>query len=369
MKSCVMQLLVALRPGGAERLALSILEQGQGHFRGLVAGLYHPPGELVPMAEQLGLSTVALRAEGSSRFTAIVRLYRLLRREKVTLLHVQAAYLLPCALPAAWLARVPVLYTEHATHSLATMPKLRLFTKYTAYFVYKIICVSSELYDFFIHMGVGANKLTVIDNGVNLLTFTPEGDKETLPWANSPREDLFVFGTVGRLTQAKDHATLLRAFAKVSALYSNARLLLVGEGELRGETEALVHQLGLEHKVHMAGTCTNVPAQLRTMDAFVLSSSREGMPMAVLEAMACGLPVISTEVGSIASLNRGGHRVHLTPPKKPSGLAEAMQKIMEDKDYREQLRCNGRQCVLEQYSSQAMAEKYIHLYQETGGIQ
>lgn len=368
MKPCVMQLLVALRPGGAERLALNILEQGQGRFRGLVAGLYHPPGELAAMAERLDLSTVALRAEECSRLAGILRLYRLLRRENVTLLHIQAAYLLPCALPAARLAGVPVLYTEHASHSLTIMPKLRLFTRYAAPFTRKVICVSQQLYDFFINIGVAAEKLTVIANGVNLSAFDPEGNKEALPWTDCRRDDLFVFGTVGRLTSAKDHATLLRAFAEVSGLYSHARLLLVGDGELRRETEALVRRLRLEHKVHMSGMCTDVPAQLRAMDAFVLSSSREGMPMAVLEAMACALPVVSTDVGDIASLNREGERTRLVPARDPSALARAMRKILEDRNYREQLRSNGRRCVLEQYGSRSMAEKYIHLYQETGGI-
>lgn len=365
---CILQLLVALRPGGAERLALNILEQGKGQFRGLVAGLYHPPGELADMANTLGLPWVALRAETRSRLAGVYELFKLLRREKVTLLHIQAAWLLPYALPASWMARVPMLYTEHASHSLTIMPKLRLFTRCAAPFVRNIVCVSPQLADFFQTMGVAAKRLTVIPNGVNLGDFTPDGNAHAPLWSEAS-EEAFVFGTVGRLTEAKDHAVLLRAFALVSERHPRARLLLVGDGELRRETEALVHELNLAGKVRLAGACTDIPAHLRAMDVFTLSSKREGMPMAVLEAMACGLPVISTDVGDIASLNNAGPHVHLVPAQDVTALAGAMERMLNDRTYREFLGAKGRQYVLKHYGSRAMAEKYIRLYGTNGGMQ
>ena len=366
---CILQLLVALRPGGAERLALNILEQGKGRFRGLVAGLYYPPGELADVAKALGLPSVALRAETRSRLAGIHELLKLLRREQVTLLHIQAAWLLPYALPAAWLARVPMVYTEHASHSLATMPKLRLFTRCAAPFIRNIVCVSPQLADFFQTMGIAARRLTVIPNGVNLSDFTPDGSVQALPWSEASGEKPFVFGTVGRLTEAKDHAVLLQAFARLSERHPRARLLLVGDGELRRETEMLVHELELAGKVRLAGTCTNIPACLRAMDVFTLSSKREGMPMAVLEAMGCGLPVISTDVGDIASLNNAGPHIHLVPARDVPALAGAMERMLIDRSYREALGAKGRQHVLNHYGSRAMAEKYIRLYGTNGGMQ
>ena len=366
---CILQLLVSLRPGGAERLALNILEQGKGRFRGLVAGLYYPPGELADMATALSLPSVALRAETLSRTAGIYELFKLLRREQVTLLHIQAAWLLPYALPAAWLARVPIVYTEHASHSLTIMPKLRLFTRFAAPFIRNIVCVSPQLADFFETIGIAGWRLTVISNGVNLTDFSPNGKAHAPPWPSALGEDPFVFGTVGRLTEAKDHAALLQAFALVSKLHARARLLLVGDGELRRETESLVRELGLADKVCLAGACTDIPARLRGMDAFVLSSKREGMPMAVLEAMACGLPVISTDVGDIASLNKVGPHIHLVPPQDIPALARAMERMLVDRPYRERIGATGRQYVLRHYGSRAMAEKYIRLYEANGGMQ
>ena len=368
-KPCVLQLLFCLRPGGAERLALNILEQGQGRFRGIVAGLYEPPGDLAAMAERIGLSAVALRAEGKSRLTGIRLLYNLLRREKVTLLHAQATYLLPFALPAALLAGVPLLYTEHSIHALTLMPKLRLFIRLATPLTRGAVCVSEQLAEYFEQMGVAPGRITVIPNGVNLKDFTPQGNVHQLPWNSEPRQELFVFGTVGRLNEAKDHGNLLRAFALVSRRHAGARLLLVGDGELRGETETLVRELRLEDKVHLPGMSTDIPPWLRAMDCFVLSSKREGLPMAVLEAMACGLPVVSTDVGAIASLNRQGEHVLLAPAQDPPALARAMENILEEQTYRERLGAAGYQCALQQYGSQAMAEHYIRLYQKSGGIQ
>ncbi len=366
-KPRVMQLTVTLRMGGAERLALSILRQGRERFSGMVAGLFQEAGDLAEAASGLEFPIVALRAEECGKLGGILRVYRALRCHRISLLHVQAAYLLPYALPAAKLAGISVVYTEHALHSLWTKPLLRAAVKLSAPVQQGIVGGSHPDAEYMIgEHGVGARKVQVIDNGVDTALFSPDGESKPLPWLEGEKE-LFVFGNVSRLSEAKDHENFLRAFSLVRRNHPHARLLLVGEGEERVNIEKMISALEITDCAHMAGACLNVPEALRSMDAFVLSSRREGMPMAVLEAMACGLPVVSTRVGDIAALNEGGDRVLLVPPETPTALAAAMERLINNVTLRQGLAARGREYVLSERSGAAMAEQYFALYRK-GGI-
>ncbi len=369
MNPCVMQLVVTLRPGGAERIALDILGRGRSRFRGVVAGLFHPPGDLALMAEAMGLGCAALRAEASSRPAAVWRLYRLLRKECVTLLHVQAGYLLYYALPAARLAGVPLVYTEHAAHSLETMPRLRAFVRLAAPFLHGITCVSEPLARFFTdRLGIARRRITVIPNGVDAASFSPGGPRAPLPWPEKQGETLFVFGNVARLTEAKDHQTLLEAFARVAARHPGARLLLVGDGECRPALEKTRAVLGLEDTVHFAGSCPDIPARLRSMDAFVLSSKREGMPVALLEALCCDVPVISTDVGDVARLNSEEECLHLVPARDAGALALSMEYLLKNPEAARRTGALGGRTARARHGGGTMSEQYIRLYQEKGGL-
>lgn len=366
MKPCVMQLLVTLKPGGAERLALDLLVAGEGRFRGLLAGLFHEPGELAAQAREKGIPCLALCAEKAGRLGAVLGLYRALRREKVTVLHAQAGYLLQYALPAAKAAGVPLVYTEHALHSLRTMPRLRFFVKLAAPMTRAVTAVSREVADYLTaELGLAPARVRVIPNGVDLGVFSPRGNKTALPWSG---EGLTVFGTVARLTEAKDHATLLRALALLRRERPGARLLLVGDGETRPQLERLMKELGVEDIVSLAGMRSDIAEHLRAMDIFVLSSRREGFPMAVLEAMACGLPVVSTAVGGIPGLNAGGDHICLVPPENPEALAASMAALMDDGPGARARGERGKTLAANEYSGRSMAERYFRLYHETGGL-
>lgn len=368
MKPVVMQLLVALRMGGAERLALTILRQGRGRFTGIVGGMLHEPGDLAQAAEDEGFSCVAFRADECGRLRGTLRLLQTLRRRKVSLLHVQAAYLLPYALPAARLAGIPLVYTEHALHSLRSISWLRNFVRLSAPLLHGIVCVTESVAEYFTgELGIAEKRVRVIRNGVDTDCFTPDGPRAELPWTAG--EGVFVFGNVARLSEAKDHATLLHAFALVRQSHPEARLLLVGDGEKREAVEALRAELGLGDTVHISGMCLDVPAMLRSMDAFVLSSKREGLPMAVLEAMASGVPVVSTEVGGVGRLSDGEQRLLTVPPENPEALAGAMRTLVTISDKGAALARRAREHVMNSYGSEAMARDYFLLYDGKGGRQ
>lgn len=361
----IAQLTIALRMGGAERLALDLLRYGKEHNDGFIAGLYLDPGPLQSLAAAEGIESIALKAEAHNRFQQIRMLFALLRSGNVSLVHTHAEYLLPVAMPAAFLARIPLVHTMHSKHALETIPKLRFFMRVAAPFLRNIVCVTEPLRDYCIQvLRFNPAKVRVIQNGVDLKVFTPQGEKAALPWG--AEEGRFVFGNVARLHEAKDLGNLVRAFAIVHARHPGTRLVLVGDGEERGALESLIAGLRLGGAVHITGIRKDIPALLRSLDMFVLSSRHEGMPMAVLEAMACGIPVLSTQVGGIARLNANSPCVTLVLPEDSEALAAKMTTLMLDTELRNTLAENARQCVLRTYSAEASASAYYTLYNKSG---
>ncbi len=370
MKPVVMQLITSLAMGGAERLALSILHQGQKqeHFNGIIAGLYGKDGDVASYASSMGLKSLGLSLEQAGKWQAIRKLCQTLRENKVSLLHVQAGYLLLYAVPAAKMAGIPLIYTEHALHSLRRHSTIRWALRLSAPFLQGISCVNTEIKEYFVQeLGIAAQKVHHIESGIDTKLFSPSGTQADLPWKQDEGAGLFIFGTVARLTEAKDHSNLLHAFAKVVQNHAHARLLMVGDGEERQSTEQLIQQLNLQEKVHITGKCLQVPERLRSMHAFVLSSKREGLPVCILEAMATGLPVISTDVGGISSLtSKDEERLLLVPAQNATALAKAMETLLQNKELQSKVAQLGHEYIVREKNETTMAEAYFQLYKNGG---
>jgi len=188
--------------------------------------------------------------------------------------------------------------------------------------------------------GLPSQKIKVIYNPV----ITPEllaKAEESLnhPWF-APEEPPVLL-SVGRLTEQKDYVTLIRAFALVRKKRS-ARLMILGDGEDRPKLEALVQELGLEGEVALPGFVENPYKYMKRAAVFVLSSKWEGLPTVLIEALACGCPVVSTDCPSgPAEILEGGKWGPLVPVGDAHSLAEAIVQVIERPPDRELLRKRG----------------------------
>jgi glycosyltransferase involved in cell wall biosynthesis len=169
-----------------------------------------------------------------------------------------------------------------------------------------------------------------------------------------PGEPSVILG-VGRLTPAKDFPTLLRAFARVRQVRA-VRLVILGEGELRGTLEALVRDLGLEDSVSLPGFVQNPYAYMARAKLFVLSSAWEGFGSALVEAMACGLPVVSTDCGGPSEILEGGMYGRLVPVGDPQALAEAILTALVEPPQADLLRARA-----EDFSVEKIADQYLEV--------
>jgi glycosyltransferase involved in cell wall biosynthesis len=198
-------------------------------------------------------------------------------------------------------------------------------------------------------------KTIVINNGIELARFL----------SVKPRlaDGRFVFGTVGRLVPVKDHRRLLEAFAIVLSTHPHCRLEILGEGELKEELEEHARALGVSESVCFRGFSREIPEFLSQLDVFVMSSLSEGLPLAVLEAMAAGLPIVATGVGGVVHLVEDAGCGWLSPPAHAAALARAMRQAIETES-RAALGEQGRAAVLRDYSVAKMTADYENLFRQ-----
>lgn len=195
----------------------------------------------------------------------------------------------------------------------------------------------------------------VIYNGIDLARF-PVGDR---PRGGSP-----TLVQVGRFYPQKGHAVALNAFARVLKSCPDARLVLIGDGPLRQPLEVRVRELGLVNAVMFAGIREDISAQLRAADIFWMPSEWEGLPMACLEAMASGLPVVATAVTGLQEAVSNGETGYLVPSGDDRELAERTTLLLRDGALSHMLGMNGRRRVEKLFSIETTASRYIESYED-----
>jgi len=227
----------------------------------------------------------------------------------------------------------------------------------------RIVAPSHAILDTLAH--APSSSLTCIANSVDTARFAPVGPAARLRLREAlgcAANELLV-GCVAGLNPVKRHVDLVDAFARVHAELPQARLLLVGDGPLRGALENRIAALGLKDAVRLLGERRDIARVLPALDLFALASASEGMSNAILEAQACGLPVIATRVGGNPELVHADSGI-LVDAKNPPVLARALLELLPDAARRVRLGATARARVLRTHSPQAMAEAYLSLYRE-----
>lgn len=295
--------------------------------------------------------------------------FKLMRRLKPAILHTYNLSAIEYAATAA-LAGVPVrIHAEHgrdAGDPQGRNRKHNLLRRLLAPVVDCYVPVSGDLRRWFRDVvGIPEAKNLLINNGVDTAKFSA-------PRAGAPQEAWnaqagnFVIGTVGRLQAVKDQVTLVDAFAALRAHLpqhaARLRLVIVGEGPMRPALEARIAAAGLGDAVFMPGARNDIARLMQTFSVFALSSIAEGTPVTLLEAMATGLPVVSTAVGGIPALVADGATGMLAPAGDAQALARAFAAYVENESLAAQHGAAGRARVENEYSIVTMLSAYMALY-------
>jgi glycosyltransferase involved in cell wall biosynthesis len=286
--------------------------------------------------------------------------------------HLEAfrADLLHCHLPvtgvvgrlAGRLAGVPVVYTEHNLHE-RYHPLTRRLNLWTWGLQERVVAVSGEVRDSALRHAGERVLVEVILNGVPVDRFRPDSEAR----ARLRRElgiapQAPVVGTVAVFRPQKRLHDWLEAARRIREAHGEARFLLVGDGPLRGELEERARQLGLGDAVLFPGLQEEVRPYLGAMDLFLQSSDFEGLPVALLEALAMELPVVATAVGGVPEVVEPGVSGILVPPGQPEDLAEAVVDLLARPERARALGAAGHARVVERFSMERMLLSLEALY-------
>lgn len=226
------------------------------------------------------------------------------------------------------------------------------------------ICIGRRVAEAMIaRRAVSAGKVRIIPNGVDVHTFKPRGKNATPPWQTWGFSlPCLIFGFVGRLEPQKDLPNLLAASSLLRAQGVRFGVVIVGGGFLEADIRAQVRSLGLGEYVQMAGKRVDMSHVMASFDAFVLPSSYEGLPLVLLEAMACGLPVVATRVGAVPELLGGRAGGILVDPRDGKALAAGMRELMSNPEEARRMGRRNRAVVRRDYSIEVNAHQLCSLY-------
>lgn len=277
------------------------------------------------------------------------RLAGLLKRERIQILFTFMFHPTLLGRLMGWACGVPVRISSERVMTWEGWTR-RLLNRFTVRLATHVVAVSEGVAAYAAReFAIPGDRLTTIVNGVDLDHFRPR------PRARAAAPP--VIGCTARLHAKNDHATLLRAFARVSEWWPGARLLLLGRGPEEARLRVLAAALGISARVDFAGEQADVRPYLAQMDLYVQASVAEGMPNSVLEAMAAGLPVVATSVGGTPEAVVDGTTGLLAPPRDPAALADAIHKLLADRPLMEAFGRAGRARVEMHFGERLMLQR------------
>ena len=368
----VLQVIPAFTVGGAEWMAAYLAAHlPADQFRRGVVSLHGARGS--PIEEYLahhGVPVYYINKRRGFDPTTWARLYRLLRTLQPAIVHTHQT-VGRYVYPACWAARQKIIV--HTVHNIATGEIRSRVWRWFQAWAYRHgvlpVSIAQEVTRTFVEE-YGRAPAAEIPNAIPTELYAPDAMRRA-EWRSQHAvpQDALVYTCIAGLRPQKNHRLLLQAFAGAAQRLPKAQLLLVGppdrlDPNYAESLKALAQELGLEQCVRFLGSRADVPNILRASDVFVLSSDYEGNPLSVLEAMATGLPVVSTAVGGVPELVQDGATGLLVPAGDAHALAEAMTQIGRDAPLRAAIGNAARQTALQRFDVRVMSRAYAALYQQ-----
>jgi len=364
----VMFLSTSMGMGGADKQLLSAaqLMHAQGHDVCIVSLT-----ELGPMgleARSQGIRTESLdMRRGVPDPRGLIRLIRLVRAWRPDVLHSHMVHANLMARVVRLFARIPVMVST--IHNIYEGGPLWMAAyRISNGLVDHMTIISEAAADRFVNERIVPRELlTCVPNGVDTERFrqVATGTRAALRSSIGVKDHEFAWLAVGRFELAKDYPNMLRAFAQVRQRESEAVLLLVGHGSLQQETESLAQSLGLGDRVRFLGVRSDVPEVMASADGYVMSSAWEGMPIALLEAAAAGLPIVATRVGGNHEVVRDGESGYLVSARDHEALGQAMLRLMQQApEERRAMGERGQEHVRVHYGLGRVVQRWEDLYRQ-----
>lgn len=369
----ILHLVETLEVGGTEtQLVQTALRQHSRH-QNVTIGCLRAEGPLLAPLQRSGIPIVEFRKEKKllslKGLVQLLRLALFLRRQAFHVLHAHDMMSNLLGVPAARVAGTPVIISSR--RYLAELDWWRGgWRNKIARLMYSlsthVIVNSTSIRDLLIGRdGVQRKKIHVIYNGVDIDQFIGvHQDKETL--LPGVRERSKLVAVVANMdSTVKGHASLIAAAGSVCRHFPDVIFVLIGEGHEQPRLKQQINEAALGKNFLFLGSRKDIPELLACCDLSVLPSHSEGLPNAILEAMAAGLPVIATSVGGVPEVIEDGVTGLLVPPGDPAALSAAILRLLNDEDLRQRLASVGHDCIVKHFGFGRVINALEALYKES----
>jgi L-malate glycosyltransferase len=366
----VFYLVDSLNVGGTETQAAELALRLPASEYEITMGCLRAQG---PLLEKLKGSAVGVREfhprgglDSLAGLYQVVRLAAYLRREKFDVVHTHDLWSNLMGVPAARLAGVPAIISSRRdlAHFDWYEGKRRHWLRRIQNLSSVVLANATPIRDALISEdGFAPEKLHVIHNGVDTERFQRAKRDRARLFSGVQNETLVVL--VGNMhSDVKGHPWVIAAAPAVLQQFPDTRFVFAGDGDSRPAFEAQVAQLGLQHNFVFMGRRNDIPDVLASCDLAVLPSRAEGLPNAVLEYMAAGLPTVASHVGGNAELVEDGVTGILVPPGNSEALADALLRLLRDPELSRQIAARGQRLAAQNFSFERLIREVDELYTE-----
>jgi glycosyltransferase involved in cell wall biosynthesis len=367
MPRSVVQVVQSIDKGGLETMAANLaVDLADRGIRSTVVSL-EVGGVLQSRLEASGV-TVHVLGDGRWRNPRThLQLARIFRDQAADVVH---THHLPCLLSSSLARKLAgvarLVHTEHAYQYLERAPVLRRVFRAASHAASSVVLVGAEMREYYHRVvRVPDSRLRVITNGIDTARFHPRADVAALRRSLGLPDGVLV-GSAGRFAPVKNLPLLVRAVALGRAQGANLHLIMVGDGADRSTIETLAATQGLGDAVRFLGWRTDVADVIAALDIFALTSVTEGLPLAVLEAMACGVPVVTSAVGDLPTVISPGETGFTFESGDEHALAAILVRLAGSPDERRAMGARARDAALARYSQRAMVDAYLDVYAFAG---
>ena len=351
----------SLEIGGLEKVVLNLLNnEDQTEKIKMAVVCLEENGALDDCVKE-GTPHYHLHKTKVSRLGLIFRFAQIVKKEKIDIIHCHnfAPLLFSVLVKLLLLGRVKVIYTEHNQIYSISQKHYKIF-RHLLKFANRIVTVSKDLQQHFLKEKLG-KKSTVIWNGIPAPQFD-EAEVERISKHYRKNDSDFLIGTAVVMSKQKGLKYLVKAAKEIVAKYPQIKFVLIGDGPLREGLEQQVAELGLKDNFIFPGYQKDIPNHLKALDVFILPSLWEGFSIALIEALALGLPIITTDVGGNGELVKHNSTGLLIPSENPRAIKEAVFKMYRDKELRQKFAENGKAYYEKYCTVHTMVENYNELY-------
>lgn len=360
--------------GGGQKNLLSLIDYLDKDLFDLSV-CSNPQGHLVDELKQRNVTHYPVSMNKRFNKKPIKEIEAILRENKFDIIHTHGGV---AGFYGRWAARkyrqLSVVHTLHGVHYLYYRNIIkkhlyicleRIFSRFTDAVIFVSQANIKKGRKFKL---ASKEKMVLIENGIDFSMWENQNLEKNKEYETRKGP---LLGTVARLHPQKNIPLLLKAGAKMKERYPGLKIFIVGDGPLRGKLERLNKRLGTNEAIDFLGERKDIPSLISKLDIFVLPSLWEGLPYVLLEAAAFKKPVVGTDVDGIREMIKNERTGILVSPKKPEDLAEAVERLLKNREWAEKMGCDLYKSVREKYSISTMVDKiqelYTRLFHQRGG--